>query len=103
MAGLVLTATDRTTTIREDVVERVAELVQGAALVVLETTARLHDGPEQNEGLSVFARALEDIATGCAPRRAPPGARDTGAASVRPHVSAPPDEESRPPRGDRLR
>lgn len=61
--ALALTSTERNTTVaRGAVVEHVAALVDGAELVVLETCSRLHDGPEMNEALSVFARAIERIA-----------------------------------------
>lgn len=61
--GLALTFTDRNATVaRESVVEHVSNLVQGAHLVVLETASRLHDGPEMNEALAVFAQAIEQIA-----------------------------------------
>ncbi len=60
---LALTATDRTSTFQRDsVVRHLSELVRGAVLVVLETASRLHDGPEMNEGLAVFAQAVERIA-----------------------------------------
>jgi RecA/RadA recombinase len=61
---LALTSSDRhSTAIRGSVVECVTELVRGATLVVLETASRLHEGPEQNEALAVFAQAVERIAT----------------------------------------
>lgn len=61
---LALTATDRTSTFqRGTVVEHLSELVKGSVLVVLETASRLHDGPEMNEALAVFAQAVERIAT----------------------------------------
>jgi RecA-family ATPase len=60
---LILTSTDRNTTIvRQAVVDHVRKLVEGAAIVTLETASRLHDGPEMNEALAVFARAAEGIA-----------------------------------------
>jgi RecA-family ATPase len=60
---LAVTHTDRNATvIRPAVVERITQLVDGAHLVVLETASRLHDGPEMNEALAVFARAIERIA-----------------------------------------
>jgi hypothetical protein len=60
---LALTATNRlSTTIRAHVVEHLSGVLRGASLVVLETTSRLHDGPEMNEALAVFALAVEDIA-----------------------------------------
>ncbi len=60
---LALTSTDRNSTIQRDsVVKHLSELVKGAVLVVLETASRLHDGPEMNEGLAVFAQAVERIA-----------------------------------------
>lgn len=60
---LALTATDRTSTVQRDsVVRHLSGLVKGAVLVVLETASRLHDGPEMNEALAVFAQAVERIA-----------------------------------------
>jgi hypothetical protein len=60
---LVLTRTQGfSTTARRAVVEQIAKLVQGSSLVVLETASRLHDGPELNEALAVFAQAIERIA-----------------------------------------
>lgn len=60
---LALTASDRTGTYqRESVVQHLAGLLCGSTLVVLETASRLHDGPEMNEGLAVFAQAVERIA-----------------------------------------
>ena len=61
--GLALTTTDRTGTAeRTSVVVRLVELIADAVLVVLETTARLHEGPEMNEAFAVFAQAVERIA-----------------------------------------
>lgn len=62
--ALALTDTDKTgTALRWSTVEHLARLVAGRDLVILETTSRLHPGPETNEGLSVFASAVERIAT----------------------------------------
>jgi hypothetical protein len=74
---LALTQTDRnTTTMRAPVLEHLANLLADAELVVLETASRLHDGPEMNEALAVFARAIERVAM------------DTGAAvAIVRHVS----------------
>ncbi len=61
---LALTHTEHTTTTAvPSVVERITTLVDGASLVVLETASRLHDGPEMNEALAIFGRAVERIAT----------------------------------------
>lgn len=60
---LALTASDRAGTFqREAVVNHLAATLCGSTLVVLETASRLHDGPEMNEGLAVFAQAVERIA-----------------------------------------
>lgn len=60
---LALTITDRNATVqRVPVVDHLSTMLCGAALVVLETASRLHDGPEMNEGLAVFAQAVERIA-----------------------------------------
>lgn len=60
---LALTAADRnTTTPRAHVVQHLGEVLRGASLVVLETASRLHVGPEMNEGLAIFARAVEEVA-----------------------------------------
>lgn len=60
-----LTSTDRTSTFqRESVVKHLSALVQGSVVVVLETASRLHNGPEMNEALAVFAQAIEQIAVG---------------------------------------
>jgi hypothetical protein len=62
--GIVLTRTDANgwTTALPDVADRVAALVQGASLVVLETVSRIHDGPETNEGYRALVASLERIA-----------------------------------------
>jgi hypothetical protein len=61
--GLVLTRTaDGATAARVDVAEHVARLTDGAALVVLETASRLHDGPETNDAFAALVRSLERIA-----------------------------------------
>jgi hypothetical protein len=44
------------------VADHLAALAQGAALVVLETVSRLHDGPETNEGFRALIASLERIA-----------------------------------------
>ncbi len=74
---LALTSTTRTTTaIRAPVVEHLSAILSGCAFVVAETATRLHEGPETNEALAVFAQAVEQIAV------------STGAAlSVPRHVS----------------
>jgi hypothetical protein len=60
--GLVLTAThDGTTSPRLEVAERLAQLTAGASLVVIETVARLHDGPETNDAFAALVRSLERI------------------------------------------
>lgn len=66
--GLGLTTTaNGATTVRWDVADHLATLVDGASLVVLETASRLHDGPETNDAFAAFVRALERIArTGAA-------------------------------------
>ncbi len=62
--ALALTDTDRAgTVLRQSTVERLADLVAGRDLVILETTSRLHPGPESNEALAVFASATEYLAT----------------------------------------
>lgn len=64
--ALALTRTAREgTTIRHDVLACLIRLIGDAVLVVLETMSRLHDGPEMNEALSVFARAVERVAIEC--------------------------------------
>jgi hypothetical protein len=61
--GIVLTKTlDGATVARLDVADHVAQLIEGASMVVLETASRLHDGPETNDGFAAFVRALERIA-----------------------------------------
>jgi hypothetical protein len=60
---LALTETEGVHTgLRVHVVEHLARVLDGSHLAVLETTARLHDGPELNEALSVFAQGVEEIA-----------------------------------------
>jgi hypothetical protein len=61
--GLVLTRTvDGATIGRLDVADHIARLTDGAALVVLETASRLHDGPETNDAFAAFVRSLERVA-----------------------------------------
>lgn len=67
--ALTLTATDRAATYaNHQVVEHLSAVLAGMSLVVLETASRLHEGPEMNEALAVFASAVERvaIATGAA-------------------------------------
>jgi hypothetical protein len=68
--GVVLTRTDGNGLTRAlpEVADRVAALVQGASLVVIETVSRIHDGPETNEGYRALVVSLEHIslATGAA-------------------------------------
>jgi hypothetical protein len=60
--GLVLTATrDGTTSPRLAVADHVAQLTAGASLVVIETVARLHDGPETNDAFAALVRSLERV------------------------------------------
>lgn len=62
--GIALTLTTAGSTAQcTPTIAALSDLVAGASLVVLETASRLHDGPEMNEALSVFARAVENIAT----------------------------------------
>lgn len=61
--SLVLTETKGARAVaRLDVAARLAGLCDGASLVVVETSARLHGGMETNEHLAVFAQQLERIA-----------------------------------------
>lgn len=61
--ALTLTTTDRTATYaHHQVVDHLSAALAGMSLVVLETASRLHDGPEMNEALAVFASAVERIA-----------------------------------------
>lgn len=62
---LVLTVSDgpRTVACRPAVVDRIISLAEGRALISLETSARLHPGPEDHVGLSALAEAGERIAT----------------------------------------
>ena len=66
--GLVLTRTTAgSTESLMDVAEHLADLTAGASIVVLETTSRIHDGPETNDAFAALVRALERItATGAA-------------------------------------
>ncbi|TDF77715.1 AAA family ATPase [Pseudomonas sp. H9] len=62
--ALMLTSSDgRICSIREDIVELLAERWQGAVLVVLETASLLHGGDELNEDLLVLVAALKRIAS----------------------------------------
>ena len=61
--GIVLTATEGAVTRAcLKVADRVAALVDGHSLVVLETVSRIHDGPETNEGFRALVEALERVA-----------------------------------------
>jgi RecA-family ATPase len=59
----VTTAEFGQTVVRAAVLDRIVKLCQGASLLVMETASRLHPVSEDNQSLSVFAGAVERIAT----------------------------------------
>lgn len=59
-----LTSIERGKVVRnEPVIAKLKEIAAGHSLVILETTARLHGGEEDNTGLMVFGLAVEEIVT----------------------------------------
>lgn len=63
-AGLMLTTKSfGACSVRREAVDLIVERCQGAALIVLETAARLHGGDELNEDLAQLAEAFEQVAS----------------------------------------
>lgn len=63
-SGLMLTTKSfGTCSVRREAIELIVERCQGAALIVLETAARLHGGDELNEDLAQLAEAFEQVAS----------------------------------------
>lgn len=62
--GYAVTSIERGKVVRNEMaIRKIKEIARNHMLVVLETTARLHGGEEDNTGLIAFGLAMEEIAT----------------------------------------